>query len=94
MTSVSTGGFTAGNEGLAAYGSVTAEVIVSIGMILGATSFLAHRASMLRLPTGGHADTRESLIAMVLIPVCTLSLMLIMLCVCLDDSCFVFLGIS
>ncbi len=78
MTSVSTGGFTAGNGGLAAYDSQVAEIIVSIGMILGATSFLAHRSSMLRLPTGGHSDTRESLIAMALVPVCTLALMLIM----------------
>ncbi len=78
MTSVSTGGFTARNEGLAAYDSQLAELIVMIGMILGATSFLAHRSSMLRLPTGGHADTRESLIAMGLLPVSAAALLLIM----------------
>lgn len=78
MTSVSTGGFTASNGGLATYDSQIAEIVVIIAMILGATSFLAHRSSMLRLPAGGHGDTRESLIVMVLIPVCALSLLLIM----------------
>ncbi len=78
MTSVSTGGFTARNGGLSAYESQTAELIVIIGMILGATSFLAHRSSMLRLPAGGHKDTRESLIVMALVPVSSLSLFLIM----------------
>lgn len=78
MTSVSTGGFTAGNEGLSAYDSVIVEGIVIVGMILGATSFLAHRSSMLRLPAGGHQDTRESLIVMALVPVASVSLLLIM----------------
>lgn len=78
LSSVSTGGFTASNEGLAAYDSQLAELIVAVGMILGATSFLAHRSTMLRLPTGGHADTRESLIVLGLIPVSSAALLLIM----------------
>ena len=78
MTSVSTGGFTAGNEGLSAYDSQAAEIIICVAMVLGATSFLAHRATMLRLPTGGHSDTRETLIVVALLPVCTLALVLIM----------------
>ncbi len=79
LTSVSTGGFTVTNEGLSAYDSKAVEAIVMIGMLLGGTSFLAHRANMLRLPTGGHQDTRESQIAMVLVPVSSLALLLIML---------------
>lgn len=78
LTSVSTGGFTASNEGLAAYDSQLAELIVAVGMILGATSFLAHRSNILRLPTGGHADTRESLIMLGLIPVSSAALLLIL----------------
>ncbi len=68
FSAISTGGFTSSNAGLAAYDAPAAEVIVCLGMILGATSFLAHRTTFLRFPSGGHLDTRESLIMLVAIP--------------------------
>ncbi len=57
---VSTSGFTSTNAGLGAYNSLTVEFIACLAMIFGATSILAHRSTLLRLPAGGHWDTRET----------------------------------
>ena len=60
LTSVSTGGFSATNAGISSYQAPIAELILCLAMLAGATSFLAHRADLIRLPAGGHADVPET----------------------------------
>ncbi len=73
FATVSTGGFVPVNDGIHAYGSVTVEIILIVFMIAGATSFLSHRAVLLRVP-GGHVDNRESWYLAILIAVCAVVL--------------------
>ncbi len=75
---VSTGGFTASNAGLFAYDSVLIEIIICIAMLFGAAGILVPRSAMPKLFAIGHFDTRESLIMLLLIPVCGASLGAIM----------------
>ena len=60
LSAASTGGFSANDGGIALYNSPVAEAILCVAMLAGATSFLAHRADLVRLPSGGHRDVYES----------------------------------
>jgi trk system potassium uptake protein TrkH len=66
LTSVSTGGFTASDAGISAYNAPFAELVLCIAMLVGATSFLAHRANLIRLPAGGHGDVPETRILLII----------------------------
>ncbi len=59
LSAISTGGFTPGTGNVSQYGSVFCELILAVFMVVGATSVLAHRAALLRVP-GTHADNLES----------------------------------
>ncbi|MGI9415130.1 MAG: TrkH family potassium uptake protein [Hyphomicrobiales bacterium] len=59
LSTLSTGGFMPADGGLAQYDSALAEFVIAIFMIVGATSFLAHRAALLRV-AGSHSDNQET----------------------------------
>lgn len=59
LSTVSTGGFMPVDGGLAVYDSAPAELVIAFFMIVGATSFLAHRAALLRV-AGSHGDNQET----------------------------------
>ncbi len=59
LSAISTGGFTPGPGNISQYGTVFGELVLMVFMVVGATSILAHRAALLRMP-GTHADNHES----------------------------------
>lgn len=59
FAAISTGGFMPAGGNISAYGSVFCELILTFFMLAGATSFLAHRAVMLRV-AGTHSDNKET----------------------------------
>ncbi|MGI9370900.1 MAG: TrkH family potassium uptake protein, partial [Hyphomicrobiales bacterium] len=66
LSAASTGGFDANDGGRVFYNSPLAEGIICVAMLAGATSFLAHRADLVRQPSGGHRDVYESQIMVVI----------------------------
>lgn len=69
-SAITTSGFTTTNAGLTAFSSLGAETVACLAMLFGATSILAHRATLLRLPSGGHGDVRETWIMVALVSLC------------------------
>ena len=59
FSAISTGGFMPGEGNVSSYGTVLGELVLMLFMLIGATSVLAHRALLLRLP-GSHMDNQES----------------------------------
>ena len=59
FAAISTGGFMPAEGNISAYGSVACELVLMFFMLVGATSFLAHRAVLLRV-AGTHSDNQET----------------------------------
>lgn len=59
LAATSTGGFMPESGNVSQYSSVFGEIVLMVFMLVGATSILAHRAALLRVP-GTHVDNHES----------------------------------
>ncbi|GAG80986.1 unnamed protein product [marine sediment metagenome] len=62
-----------------------AEFVLCVAMLVGATSFLAHRADIIRLPSGGHRDVPETKILLAIAALSALVLGAIMVLEALDS---------
>ena len=79
LSALSTGGFMPAAGNISQYDSILSELVLIVFMLLGATSVLAHRAALLRMP-GSHADNRESwyLAAVVAVAAVVLTVLLLL----------------
>lgn len=74
FSAISTGGFMPRNGGFEIYSAPWAEAVLCVSMILGATSFLAHRAHLRRHFVGGHGENHETRLMLIMCAVLTLVL--------------------
>ncbi|MGI9482517.1 MAG: TrkH family potassium uptake protein [Hyphomicrobiales bacterium] len=74
ISAVSTGGFMPSDGRISDYNAPFAELIICLAMLAGATSFIAHRADLIRQRSGGHRDVPESHMMLTIVPFAALLL--------------------